>query len=89
MATIPRSQDVRREVTTKAAYLDPLYAEVRQFHAIGGPLLFGTNVGYMTDYSTTGEFQALPDSGLSTTDIRRMLTTAPAARFRVGDHQHA
>ena len=37
----------------------------------------------MTDYSTTDEFRYLAASGLSATDVLRMLTTAPAARFHV------
>ena len=47
--------------------------------------MFGTDVGYMTDYSTEGEFQALAQCGLGPRDILRMLTTAPAARFGVLD----
>jgi imidazolonepropionase-like amidohydrolase len=83
MAMIPTLKMFATTVTTKAAYLDPIYAEVRQFHGLGGQLLFGTDVGYMTDYSTQDEFRALQQSGLSATDILRMLTTAPAQRFGV------
>jgi imidazolonepropionase-like amidohydrolase len=70
-------------VTTNPAYLEPIYAEVRQFHALGGELLFGTDVGYMTDYRTEDEFRALAQCGLNARDILRMLTTAPAGRFGV------
>jgi imidazolonepropionase-like amidohydrolase len=70
-------------VTTNPAFLNPIYAEVRQFHSLGGTLLFGTDVGYMTDYSTEGEFEALAKCGLSTTDVLAMLTTNPAARMGV------
>ncbi len=65
------------------AFLNPIYAIVRQFHALGGDLMFGTDVGYMTDYSTGDEFKALAESGLNYRDMLRMLTVAPAARFRV------
>ena len=68
-------------VGTHPFYIDPIYAEVREFHALGGQLLFGTDVGYMTDYSTEGEFQALTQCGLEPMEILAMLTTNPAARF--------
>ena len=47
----------------------------------GGQLIFGTDVGYMTDYSTDGEFVELGKSGLDWKDILAMLTTNPAARM--------
>jgi imidazolonepropionase-like amidohydrolase len=78
-----RSDGKRRRCTTDPAYLNPIYAQVRRFHELGGDLLFGTDVGYMTDYDTTGEFGALALCGLSGRDILRMLTIAPAARFSV------
>lgn len=45
MAMIPTLKMFRTTVTTKASYLDPIYAEVRRFHELGGELLFGTDVG--------------------------------------------
>ena len=48
-------------------------------------LLFGTDVGYMTDYSTEHEFRALAECGLNARDILRILTIAPAKRFGVAD----
>jgi len=83
MALIPTLKMFAATVTTDPAYLDPIYAQVREFHAQGGELLFGTDVGYMTDYSTAGEFEGLGKSGLNPTETLRMLTTAPAARFSV------
>jgi imidazolonepropionase-like amidohydrolase len=83
MAMIPTLKMFATTVTTKPSYLQPIYAVVRQFHALGGDLIFGTDVGYMTDYRTGGEFRALEASGLDARDILRMLTTAPAARFGV------
>ncbi len=85
MAMIPTLKMFATTVTTNPAYLDPIYAQVQRFHALGGDLLFGTDVGYMTDYDTTGEFTGLARSGLTAPDILRMLTTAPAARFKVAD----
>jgi len=83
MAMIPTLKMFATTVTTKPEYLLPIYAEVRQFHALGGQLMFGTDVGYMTDYTTDDEFRALEQSGLTAMDILRMLTTAPAERFGV------
>jgi imidazolonepropionase-like amidohydrolase len=81
MAMIPTLKMFRTTVTTNPAYLDPIYAQVRRFHELGGDLIFGTDVGYMTDYDTTDEFEALALCGLSGRDILRMLTTAPTAKF--------
>jgi imidazolonepropionase-like amidohydrolase len=83
MAMIPTLKMFATTVTTDPKYLDPIYTQVRRFHELGGDLLFGTDVGYMTDYDTTDEFRALEHSGLSGRDILRMLTTAPAQRFGV------
>ena len=87
MAMVPTLKMFGTTVTKNPLYLDPIYAEVRQFHADGGQLIFGTDVGYMTDYTTDDEFRGLEKSGLSAMDILRMLTTAPAARFGVSDEK--
>jgi imidazolonepropionase-like amidohydrolase len=83
MSMVPTLKMFGTTVTHNPAYLNPIYAEVKEFHTLGGELLFGTDVGYMTDYTTQDEFAALGQSGLSAMDILRMLTTAPAARFHV------
>ncbi|RXH58380.1 amidohydrolase family protein [Granulicella sibirica] len=83
MAMVPTLKMFRTTVTTKASYLDPIYAQVRRFHELGGDLIFGTDVGYMTDYDTADEFQALAKSGLNGRDMLRMLTVTPATRFGV------
>jgi imidazolonepropionase-like amidohydrolase len=82
-AMIPTLKMFATTVTTDPAFLQPIYAVVRQFHALGGDFMFGTDVGYMTDYSTADEFKALAESGLNYRDMLRMLTIAPAARFGV------
>jgi len=87
MAMVPTLKMFGTTVTKDPDFLNPIYAEVRQFHADGGQLLFGTDVGYMTDYSTDDEFRALADSGLNAMDILRMLTMAPAERFGVADRK--
>jgi len=87
MAMIPTLKMFGTTVTTKPEFLDPIIAEVRQFRELGGQLLFGTDVGYMTDYTTDDEFRALARAGLDAPSILRTLTTAPAERFGVQDQK--
>ena len=87
MAISPTLKMFSTTVTSDPHYMDPLYEEVRTFHSLGGTLLFGTDVGYMTDYSTEGEFEALGKSGLNWRDVLAMLTTNPATRMGVQDQK--
>jgi imidazolonepropionase-like amidohydrolase len=81
MAMIPTLKMFTTTVTTDPHYMDPICAEVQQFHELGGTLIFGTDVGYMADYSTEGEFVELGKSGLDWRTVLGMLTTNPAARM--------
>jgi len=83
MSMMPTLKMFATTASTDPKFLDPIYDIVRRYHALGGDLMFGTDVGYMEDYSTEDEFQALAKSGLNSRDILRMLTVAPAARFKV------
>ena len=83
MGMMPTLKMFGTTVTTDPAFLQPIFAEVRTFRELGGRLMFGTDVGYMTDYTTTDEFRYLQASGLNAMDMLRMLTTAPAERFGV------
>jgi imidazolonepropionase-like amidohydrolase len=87
MAMSPTLKMFMTTVTTDPHYMDPMYAEVREFHSMGGTLLFGTDVGYMEDYTTQGEFEGLRKSGLTWRDVLAMLTTNPAARMGVQDRK--
>lgn len=87
MAMTPTLKMFATTVSTSPSYLDPIYAEVRRFHDLGGTLLFGTDVGYMKDYSTDGEFEGLARSGLGWRDVLAMLTTNPAARMGQSDRK--
>src|SRR5438128_2531384 len=51
---------------------------------LSGELLFGSGVGYMTDYDPTDAFICLRRAGLRAMPILSMLTTARAARFASG-----
>src|ERR1700739_2175487 len=58
--------------------------EVKSYCDAGGQILFGTDVGYLTDYPLlTREFELLHRAGLTFDQILAALTTAPAARFGV------
>lgn len=82
MSMIPTLKMFATTASRNPAFLDPIYDIVRRFHSLGGDLIFGTDVGYMEDYSTEDEFQALAQSGLNNREILRMLTLAPAARLK-------
>jgi imidazolonepropionase-like amidohydrolase len=83
MAMVPTLKMFSTTVTSDSKYMDPMYEEVREFHSLGGTLIFGTDVGYMTDYTTDREFECLGKSGLTTMDVLAMLTTNPAAKLGV------
>ena len=85
MAMVPTLKMFTTTVTSDPHYMDPMYAEVRQFHSLGGQLIFGTDVGYMEDYSTDGEFECLAKSGLDFPTVLAMLTTNPAQRMSQQD----
>ncbi len=59
-------------------------AQVRAFVEAGGQLIFGTDVGYVTDYDPTDEYVLLQRAGLGFAAILTTLTTAPAKRFPGG-----
>ena len=58
--------------------------QLREYFSAGGPILFGTDVGYMTDYSTLEEFLQMAQAGMGFGDILASLTTVPAARRGLG-----
>lgn len=55
--------------------------QVSAYSGAGGEILFGTDVGYMTDYDPTAEYALMAKAGMSFKQILTSLTTAPAARF--------
>jgi imidazolonepropionase-like amidohydrolase len=87
MAMTPTLKMFATTASSDPEYLNPIYAEVRTFHALGGTLIFGTDVGYMTDYTTQGEFEGLAKCGLNASDVLGMLTTNPAARLGVSSQK--
>ena len=55
--------------------------QVRAYAGAGGQILFGTDVGYMTDYDPTDEYRLMARA-LKPMQILASLTTAPAARWK-------
>jgi imidazolonepropionase-like amidohydrolase len=55
--------------------------QVRAYSKAGGQILFGTDVGYMTDYDPTGEYRLMARA-LTPMQILASLTVAPALRWR-------
>jgi imidazolonepropionase-like amidohydrolase len=66
-----------------AGNADAIRAQVREYQRLDGDLLFGTDVGFLTTYETTREFELLAEAGLTWRQILASLTTTPARR--VGD----
>lgn len=55
--------------------------QLRAWVAEGGMVLFGTDVGYMSDYDPSEEYALMAEAGMSFPQILASLTTAPAERF--------
>jgi imidazolonepropionase-like amidohydrolase len=55
-------------------------------HRAGIRLVFGTDTGFLADYDVSEEFRQLAAAGLGTDDILAMLTTTPAALFKLDAH---
>jgi imidazolonepropionase-like amidohydrolase len=61
--------------------------QLRVFHAAGGQVLFGTDVGYTDAVDTTEEFRLMAAAGLDWRDILASLTVNPAQRFGYAAHK--
>jgi imidazolonepropionase-like amidohydrolase len=79
MALIPTLKLFSRDDT-----LPNILQQVKAYADLGGRILFGTDVGYLTDYDPTAEYQLLSKAGLTFSQILASLTTAPATRFGFG-----
>ena len=55
--------------------------QLKQYADAGGLILFGTDVGYMTDHDPADEYRLMAGAGLTPAQILASLTTAPAARW--------
>ena len=62
-------------------------AQLKGFADAGGQVLFGTDVGYMTEFDPTAEYELMSKAGLTPMQILASLTTAPAARWDEADRR--
>lgn len=60
--------------------------QVRAYAKAGGQILFGTDVGYMSDYDPAEEYRLMARA-LVPMQILASLTTAPAARWKEGERR--
>jgi imidazolonepropionase-like amidohydrolase len=88
MGLIPTLHLWRFELSRKGAdsvtierFMGVAIEQLRTFVEIGGEVLFGTDVGYMTDYDPSDEYRSMARAGMSFRQILTALTTAPARRF--------
>ncbi|MCM3880517.1 MAG: amidohydrolase family protein [Vicinamibacterales bacterium] len=83
-----KSQDMALVPTLKlladdgAGGVRALLDQVRDFAKVGGQILFGTDVGYLSDYNPSREYVLMEAAGLTWRQILASLTTNPAARFK-------
>ena len=57
-------------------------AHTKRYSEAGGQVLFGTDVGYMSDFDPTEEYVLLAKAGLTPAQILASLTTTPALRWK-------
>ncbi len=76
-------QNVPREIVDKL--VGATLEELKAFKAAGGQILFGTDVGYMSEFDPTAEYVFMEKAGLSPMEILATLTTAPAERWKESD----
>ncbi|HEY0678700.1 MAG TPA: amidohydrolase family protein [Chitinophagaceae bacterium] len=67
--------------TSNDLLLKTAVTQLSSFHKAGGVVLFGTDVGYMTDYNPLDEFVYMGRSGMSFSKILASLTVNPAKKF--------
>ncbi len=63
---------------------DDAVAQLKAFATAGGQVLFGTDVGYMSDYDPAEEYRLMARA-LEPMQILATLTTSPAARWKESD----
>jgi imidazolonepropionase-like amidohydrolase len=82
MAVIPTLQ-----LFSRNRNLEKLLAQLDALKEAGVPILFGTDVGFVTDYDPAREYQLMDRAGLNFPQILATVTTAPAARYGFSQHK--
>lgn len=65
----------------RARFAATAVEQLERWNRAGGIVLFGTDVGYHSDYDPTGEYMLMAEAGMSGREILASLTTAPAEQF--------
>jgi imidazolonepropionase-like amidohydrolase len=81
------TQDVTLVPTLKLLAADgrrEVLDQVRDYARSGGQILFGTDVGFMSDYDPLREYELMEAAGMTWRQILASLTTEPARRFNEG-----
>jgi len=73
--------DYGADTTGMRAFVRAGQEQVRAYATRGGRILFGTDVGYLTRYDPTREYELMAEAGLSFVEILRSLTSAPSEQF--------
>jgi imidazolonepropionase-like amidohydrolase len=60
--------------------------QLNVFRQAGGDVLFGTDVGYISEFDTSEEFKWMSRAGMNFQQILAALTTNPAERFGYSKH---
>ncbi len=63
----------------------PILKEVGDYSRMGGQILFGTDVGFLTQYDPVYEYKFMERAGLDFPHVLASLTTAPAERFKAAN----
>lgn len=77
--------DYGQDTTGMGLYVRTAGMQASAYAALGGRLLFGTDVGYLSRYDPTREYELLAEAGLDFPAVLASLTTAPAEQFGAGD----
>jgi len=77
-------EDYGPDTTGMRAFVQAAEEQVRAFADHGGRILFGTDVGYISRYDPTREYELMAQAGLDFSAILSSLTTAPAQEFGFG-----
>ena len=59
--------------------------QLRAYSEAGGQIVFGTDLGFITDYDPTEEYLLMARAGMSFRQILASLTTNPAERFGISN----
>jgi imidazolonepropionase-like amidohydrolase len=62
-------------------FISMAISQTNSYFKAGGKILFGTDIGYMSDYDPLDEYQYLQKAGLTFRNILMTLTTNPAEKF--------